>query len=265
MYQFYTGSPIMHSRFTRLMLHVFLVGLYLGAATMPTAAADPASRGRQGQERSLLDPLLRRTAGDGRCPEIVEMLWALARGSKMAPGEGWFHAGQSRYSWDWLAARFDTDKNGRITREEFQGPGELFDRLDRDGDGVLTKEDFDWSDRSPFLRQIVATSQWFRCIDTNSNGRISREGQAVSAVSSAFRATSSVGRKSLWLRPLSQPGAQASRNPRPKNQGPGASTLRMVKSPQKSPALRDSVKSRTERPDSAPSHFIFACKSAHFG
>jgi len=126
-------------------------------------------------EHSILDPLLRPAVNDGRCPEIMEMLWALARGSKMGPGEGWFHAGQSRYSWNWLAARSDADKNGRITREEFQGPAELFDRLDRNGDGVLTKEDLDWSARSPFLRQMRTTSQWFGCIDTNSNGRISRE------------------------------------------------------------------------------------------
>jgi hypothetical protein len=118
--------------------------------------------------------MLRYLVGDWRCPEIVEMLWAIAHGSDMGPGEGWFHAGQSRYGWDWLAARYDADKNGRITREEFRGPAELFDRLDRDGDGALTPDDFDWSDRSPFLRQVRMTAQCFRSLDTNSNGRISR-------------------------------------------------------------------------------------------
>jgi hypothetical protein len=122
-----------------------------------------------------LETQLRHTAGDWHPPEIVEMIWALASGSEMGPGEGWFHAGQSRYGWEWLAARCHSDKNGRITREEFQGPAELFDRLDRDRDGALTVDDLDWSDRSPFVRQVLMTAPWFRSIDTNSNGRISRE------------------------------------------------------------------------------------------
>src|SRR5207247_3909940 len=75
-----------------------------------------------------------------RVPEIVEMGWALATGGDLEGGVGWFHPGQSRYGWDWLEARYDTDHDGTITREEFKGPADLFDRLDRDGDGVLTAE-----------------------------------------------------------------------------------------------------------------------------
>ena len=37
--------------------------------------------------------------------EAAEMLIAIARGGQMGPGEGWFHPGQSRYDWKWLAAR----------------------------------------------------------------------------------------------------------------------------------------------------------------
>src|SRR5262249_24234751 len=37
--------------------------------------------------------------------EAAEMLIAIARGSQMGPGEGWFHPGQGRYNWEWLAAR----------------------------------------------------------------------------------------------------------------------------------------------------------------
>lgn len=163
----------MYSRFLSLLL---LAGMVWGAAAVPAPAAGPPPRkaGAKSQ-RSTLDTVLQRTVGDWRWPEIVEMVWAIANGSEMGPGEGWFHPSQSRYGWDWLATRYDADKNGRITRAEFQGPAELFDRLDRDHDGVLTVDDFDWSDRSPFLRQLRMTAQWFRGIDTNSNGRISRE------------------------------------------------------------------------------------------
>jgi Ca2+-binding EF-hand superfamily protein len=93
----------------------------------------------------------------------------------MGPGEGWFHAGQSRYGWKWLADRYDADHNGTITSKEFAGPKEFFERLDRNHDGVLTAADFDWSDRSLYAMQGMPARYWFSRIDTNSNGRISRE------------------------------------------------------------------------------------------
>ena len=163
----------MHRRFMSFALVAGLI--WSTVAVLSPAADSPARRERAAPASSALETALRRTVGDWHWPEIVEMIWAIANGSEMGPGEGWFHPAQSRFGWDWLAARYDADKNGRITREEFQGPAELFDRLDRDHDGALTADDFDWSDRSPFLRQVGATGQWFRCIDANSNGRLSRE------------------------------------------------------------------------------------------
>jgi Ca2+-binding EF-hand superfamily protein len=150
-------------------------GLLLAAALLasvpaPTARADdiPAP-----SRRGWLDPAhiwqrLRRL-------EAVEMVQAIARGSQMGPNDGWFHPGQSRYGWKWLAARFDADKDGTITRKEFRGPAELFNRLDRDRDGVLTPADFDWSEKSPYNRTANMARMWFGQIDRNSNGRISAE------------------------------------------------------------------------------------------
>ncbi|WP_231753293.1 alpha/beta hydrolase [Rosistilla carotiformis] len=38
--------------------------------------------------------------------------------------------------------RDDRNRDGKVTREEFQGPPRLFDRLDRNGDDELTSKDF---------------------------------------------------------------------------------------------------------------------------
>src|SRR5688572_28612089 len=103
------------------------------------------------------------------------MLWAIARGSDMGPGDGWFGPAQSRYGWSWLAERFDADKNGEVSRQEFPKGEDLFERLDRSRDGVLKAEDFDWSERSPLARKSMIPGQWFRMFDANSNGRLSPE------------------------------------------------------------------------------------------
>lgn len=44
--------------------------------------------------------------------------------------------------WESVRARFDTDQDGQVTREEFRGPPQLFGRLDRTGDNILNAEDF---------------------------------------------------------------------------------------------------------------------------
>ena len=68
----------------------------------------------------------------------------------------------------------DADHDGTVTPEEFAGPRELFDRLDRDRDGRLTAEDFDWSDASPYWRQAAAR-QLLRRADADGDGKLSAE------------------------------------------------------------------------------------------
>jgi hypothetical protein len=157
---------------------VLAAGLTLtGIALAEPPSAKPPPRPAP---RGSLDPLryrdLAQKALEGlRQRDIVKMLSAVAGGSRMGPGEGWFGPTQSRYGWKWLAARFDADRDGRITRKEFKGPAELFDRLDRDGDGVLTASDFDWSPKSPYVRMSGVLEGWLRRMNTASNGRLSRE------------------------------------------------------------------------------------------
>jgi hypothetical protein len=48
-----------------------------------------------------------------------------------------------RPSFEQIRAREDANGDGRVGRTEFKGPQPLFDRLDRNRDGALTKEDFE--------------------------------------------------------------------------------------------------------------------------
>ena len=50
-------------------------------------------------------------------------------------------AGRPRITWE-RVSRDDANGDGKVTREEFKGPPKLFDILDRNHDGVLTKENF---------------------------------------------------------------------------------------------------------------------------
>jgi hypothetical protein len=115
-----------------------------------------------------------------RTPEAVEMALAILGGSGAGPGKGWFHPGQSRYDWHWLAGRMDANRDGVITRKEFQGPQALFDRLDRDGDGQLTPADLDWSAKSPLVQQARLAEMLFRRADADGDRRLSaKEWQAL--------------------------------------------------------------------------------------
>jgi hypothetical protein len=146
-----------------------------------------------------LDPLryydlLRERVADLRPPEFVEYVYWNVTGK----GNGWFHPGASRYGWAWLADRYDADGDGRITRKEFKGPAEWFDRLDRNRDGFLTAANFDWPvdrgeappgmagpmagpgampDREMLFQrfQQMMSAQLFHKIDAKGKGRISRE------------------------------------------------------------------------------------------
>jgi hypothetical protein len=111
-----------------------------------------------------------------KVPEFAEMLGSiLINGSNMGPNSGWFHASESRYGWSWLSGRFDLDKDGAVSADELKGSAPLFRALDRDGDGAVTSEDFDWSPRSRYLQGRSQARGRFSRMDRNGNGRISLE------------------------------------------------------------------------------------------
>jgi thiol-disulfide isomerase/thioredoxin len=108
-------------------------------------------------------------------PESVRMLIAIARGSQMGPGAGWFGPAQNRYSWEWLAKLHDVPLDEEISAEKFHGKPELFQRLDRNKDGHIAADDLDWSDRNPFVQQSYMINRMFRRFDQEGDGRVTRE------------------------------------------------------------------------------------------
>jgi hypothetical protein len=159
-----------------IVMVLFGLGVLVGgsrASEKGAAAANPSNVALLGDQsideiirawRQALRPVTER--------EAVQMLLVLARGSDMGPGGGWFHPGKSRYGWDWLTRQHGATPAKSLAKDRFAGEKEWFDRLDRDADGSLTADDFDWSDKSKGLQAARQAQQWLRRIDGNSNGRI---------------------------------------------------------------------------------------------
>jgi hypothetical protein len=110
-----------------------------------------------------------------RDAEATRMLATILKGDMPDAGTGWFGPSQSKYTWAWLAARHGVEPDGAIPKAKFDGPTELFDRLDRNRDGKLTAEDFDWSEKSPYWKQAGMANALFRRADGDSNGRVTAE------------------------------------------------------------------------------------------
>lgn len=104
--------------------------------------------------------------------EARAMLESILKGSTLGPNDGWFPLAkaQSRYGWDYARDKYDRDRDGAITADEFGGSPEDFARLDRDNNRRVTAEDFDWSKHS---LTPSPGSMFFFAADQDSNGKIS--------------------------------------------------------------------------------------------
>lgn len=138
-------------------------------------AAPPAPPAKPPDEGVLLYQWSVKASRAVRQTEFGQMFTAVISGSVMGPGGGWFKPSQGRYNWDWLADRYDLDRDGKITKKEFTGPPELFQRLDRDRDGTITASDMDWADNSAYLRQLGQATQWLVKMDDDGDRRLSKE------------------------------------------------------------------------------------------
>lgn len=57
------------------------------------------------------------------------------------PGMGGGAGGRQQIPWEVISRRDDKNQDGKVEKAEFSGPAALFERLDRDGDGVLTRQE----------------------------------------------------------------------------------------------------------------------------
>jgi hypothetical protein len=146
--------------------------------------ADPRSALPPLDNKVLADPKAAAAAADllesayqgERPPEGVRMLAAILRGSQMGPGEGWFGPPETRYTWKWLTSHYAVDPaRGGIPRSSFRGQEALFARLDRNKDGVITPDDLDWSERSPYIQMSNLAARLYRKLDANGDGKLTRE------------------------------------------------------------------------------------------
>jgi Ca2+-binding EF-hand superfamily protein len=75
-------------------------------------------------------------------------------------------------AWDVFIATFDADKDGKVSRDEFQAKTPGFDRLDTDKDGVVTMAEIEAkpaAHRHPMMAGFIAR------FDTNQDGQVSRQ------------------------------------------------------------------------------------------
>lgn len=109
-----------------------------------------------------------------RDAEFARMLFAILDGSLMSRGGGWFGPAQTRYTWVWLATKHGVPPTADLPADKFRGSPELFAALDRDRDGVLRAEDFDWSDDAQYVREMQLAGRWLDRADRDNDGKLSK-------------------------------------------------------------------------------------------
>jgi hypothetical protein len=156
------------------MLLACASGLLLTAADPPKTPPVPPQAGAvvPGGEASEVIAALREAWPDH--PEWLDMYSDILQDAPMGPNYGWFRTAvaQTRFDWNSVRKRLDRDGNGTIERPEFAGSDTDFARLDRDRDGVIGASDFDFSgsalDPSP-------GALFFGRLDRDGNGKVTRD------------------------------------------------------------------------------------------
>jgi len=94
---------------------------------------------------------------------LLASISVLAQDPQVQPGP----RGRGGHNGEKRLRAMDINNDGVISRDEWKGKPEVFDRLDKNGDGSLTREEFADAAR----RQGGRLNQ----MDTNNDGKISRD------------------------------------------------------------------------------------------
>jgi Ca2+-binding EF-hand superfamily protein len=167
----------------------------LAAADEPKEPPASAAEARQ-REAAEVAQALRESWPDH--PEWVDMLTGILEEEPMGPDFGWFRTArtQTRFDWDATRRRYDRDGDGRVSRRECPADDADFARLDRNHDGALTAPDFDFSGSS--LAPSPGSTLFAR-VDRDGNGKVTRE-----EFEAFFRASDGDGQGFLSLSDLQE-------------------------------------------------------------
>lgn len=94
--------------------------------------------------------------------------------------------------WERFAARHDVNHDGVVTREELAQTSDFFQKLDRDGDGVLTEADF------AALRQDRLAARLFPRADQNGDGQVTLQEWQTFTAAHADRVSQGVDLQALF-------------------------------------------------------------------
>jgi alkyl hydroperoxide reductase subunit AhpC len=173
----------MNNAFRILSRSFVMATAMTSSAILGDDAVTSASKSALGTTEYVVSPELQNVpveeierAYEGRTPpEAIRMYLAIAKGSRMGAGEGWFGPAQTRYDWEWLAKLHGVSPDDGISSDAFKGPANWFPRLDRNRDGKIAADDLDWSERNPWVQQAYSVNRLFRKIDPNSDGKLTRD------------------------------------------------------------------------------------------
>ena len=147
--------------------------LFAASGSAPLAQDGPAATELEAlspEAQVVADELLKtlEPGTEGRA-----MLDAILSGSHMGPSEGWFALAkpQSRFDWESVTLRFDTNDDGAISREEFPGSDDHFAIVDRNQDSRVTVEDHQWE----ASRGGTDFGRLISKLDADRNGEVTRD------------------------------------------------------------------------------------------
>jgi peroxiredoxin len=107
----------------------------------------------------------------GHRPEAADEVMRLLFTTNDQPIPGFWGPGHSRYDWPWVSTHFDPNRDGKVVRTEYCGTDSSWSVLDRDANGTLTSEDFDW-ENSDWARQEAQAQTRFRAVDADNDGQL---------------------------------------------------------------------------------------------